>query len=576
MRSDIRLLGERGPDEEYDTEVKVPVETAQFQEVRAIVPRRKPWFYRIITSFMQRLINSYVSRTSSPPPNLILVGGTGTQAYLPFYEGVPSISVPALHKIDEQLSTENMVGVVVIRVLQDGDRIRIVERTYNLKPIVSKEREFVVPEVTTRIERLVLTALKRSPASFGTLKFRVTELLKKSRHGREKEKQVTDEKLQAALETLLRKRIVVYRKNSNWYAINDKKRAAIQVSLRDILKNSKTVTHFIISCVHTGAIKSLNRTFLCYVPQRAWDADAFFEVGDPTQDLAHQYEYTGEVYPSLLTPDKQELMAGAMRAVVMLKILKRRLKEWIGDAVVNMPLEVLLRKVLITYVFTAGNHPGWKAFRKGALILQDFECQLKQTLIKGIIEILSQAGRKADFETVSRIVNEKVIRVGENGIVVIDGVCVGVKHPSKARTESKSHRIQDVVSFLWRTFNDLVKRTAKKTNSGFALVYIANFHEMAAVYVSKFGKMILGVMSGAYLKDTLFETSKDKVVDYGFAKVTAVLTPEGELIRSDIEFDNYMLPEDAEFVFADKLMTSAVISREEELTKILDLPWRLK
>jgi hypothetical protein len=571
LRSDMRILGEREGNKEYDTEVKIPVETSEFEEIRGIVPRRKPWFYRIITSFMQRLINSYISRTSSPPPNLILVGATGTQAFIPFAcDGVPAISVPAFHKLDEQISTENMVGVVIVKVLKEDGRIRLVQRTYNLKPIIAQELELIcIGEKTTKVQKLIIEALRKSPASLGTITFRVNDIVRRSKNG----KLYSEEEINSALKELQEKRIVVYRAYSNWFALNDKK-LNIQVNLADLLKDTKCISHFIISCVHTGAVKSLQETFLWYVPEKAWNVDAFFEVGDHTQDLAHNLEYSGEVYPSLLTPDKQEIMAGAIRARVLLKIFEKRIKELIKD-VYRTPVEEVLRKALVPYVFTVGNHPSWKKYRKGTLVLHDFESELKKQLVNGIVEILSKYGRKIDLKVVNEVVDEKIIRVGENNIAILDGIVVGVKHPFKASTQSKSQRIQDVINFLWRTFGDLAEKTSRlKENKGFSLVYVANFHEMASVFVSKFGKTVLGVMSGAYVKDTQFETSKDKAVDYGFAMVNACISPSGDLIRADVEFDNYILPEEAKFVFSDRIFTSQILEREIKLTKILDIPWR--
>lgn len=574
IRSDIRLLGEREFGEEFDPEPKIPIRTAGFEEARAIVPRKKPWSYRILTSFMQTLIDRFVRRTSSPPPNLILVGCTGTQAFLPFFKGVPGISLPALRKLEEVTSTENMVGVVVIKLVACDDRIKLVQRTYNLKPIIAREREFVASsEGSNRLERLVLHALTNSPASLNTIHFRVNEILKKTRNGRRKP--FSQDEVHQALTALQGHGVVVYRENSNWYSIDDRKRSDIQVSLETIMKGTRVVKHLILSCVHTGALKSLYRTFRTYVPKRAAGCDAIFEVGDPTQDSAHNMEYAGEILLSMLSPDKQEIMAGALRAEIRLTVFRDRLA---GFSNTKLSFQELLTRCLIPYVFTPGNHPSWKKHRKGMLVLKDFETELKQRLVDGIITILTEAGREPNYSVVKRVVDETTIRVGESGIVTIGGVTVGVKHPSKARTESKSHRIQDVVEFFWRTFRDFSKRVAKQVNGDFALVYLANFHEKAAVFVSLFGKVILGVMNGAYLKDTEFETSKDKVVDYGFTIVTSCINPAGELVYADVEFDNFMTPEDAKFVFANypgnRIPTSAVLALEQELNQVVDIPWR--
>ncbi|MBI5733113.1 hypothetical protein HY967_04135, partial [Candidatus Jorgensenbacteria bacterium] len=141
--NDIVLHGERR-DGFYDTEVKIPVRMEGVDEIRVIVPRRQPWFYRIITSFMQRLINSFTPRTFSKEPDLILVGCTGTAAHLPYYEGVPSIAVPALHKIDEVLSTENMVGCVSVRATHCGrnGKVTFVPKFHDFRRTVLHEKEF--------------------------------------------------------------------------------------------------------------------------------------------------------------------------------------------------------------------------------------------------------------------------------------------------------------------------------------------------------------------------------------------------------------------------------------------------
>jgi len=557
-RSDIRLLGDKR-DGNYDTEVKIPVRTKGFELVRLIMPRRTPWFYEIITGLMQRLINSFAARTFSPKPSLILTGCTGTEAYLPFYKGVPSIAVPTLHKIDEQLSTENMVGCVVVRVITEGDRTRIFRRFYDFRPIVSREREFLIPQDATKLQKLVLNALKLSPASMNSLVFRVNTAVKPKNGRRPK----IDEKIIAeTLKELGSKDLVVHRKKSNQWAINERHVGEAQVTLADLLKDTKVLRHAVRGCVHIGALMTLYRTILEYFPGQIYEADAIFDVGDLIQGIAHNYEFNGELLPMAHGYDKQEILAAHVVARNLLDVFKLRLKELPST---NIAKEELLGRCLPHYVFATGNHPDWVHWQKHAYALRTFEEELKRVLIEGIIGICRKADIRMDYGLVKEVVSEKIIRVGERNMVELDGIRVGVKHPSKSRTKSKSHRIQDVVEFLTQT----------EAKSGFSLVYIANFHEAAAVSVAKFSRTMLGVMTGAYLKATSFETNKDKVVDHGFVKVTACINKEGQLVYSDVEFDNYVHPDDAAFVDSDKIMTSQINRLEGELLKIVDLPWRL-
>ncbi len=90
----------------------------------------------------------------------------------------------------------------------------------------------------------------------------------------------------------------------------------------------------------------------------------------------------------------------------------------------------------------------------------------------------------------------------------------------------------------------------------------------------KFGKTVLGVMTGAYLKDTSFESHHDKVVDFGPAMVDICLNKEGLLLFSEVEFDDRIHPDDEKIVLADRLNHSDVLKLSSELTEIVDIPWR--
>lgn len=573
-RGDVRLIGER-IDGTFDPEVKIPLRLRGVEPLRVIVPRKAPWFYRIITSFMQRLIGSFVPRTFSQKPSLIIVGCAGTNAYLPFYEGVPCVSVGTLHKIDEQRSTENMVSVTVIKMVvtkyaeEEKPRVQIIDRTYDFRPVVAKERELTIPQKANKTEQLVFQALSHSPASPNTILFRINT--KGVKNG--KNRPIGAEQLKETLDRLIKEGVVQYRKYSNHYVISEQHRQGVKITLADLLVETKIVKHAVTSCFHGGALKTLYHTDLNYLPGKIWDADAWVDNGDQIQGLAHQYEYNGEVLPGYNGTDKQEILTAAIRARNILEIFQIRLQLLDPKERKKFSSEELIQKCLIKYVFEVGNHPSWGHHNKQALILWIYESELKKRLVEGILEICEKEVLPAPYPLVRKIVEEKVTRVGETKIADIEGVLAGVKHPFKGRTLSKSHRIQDVTDFIWRVFQLLAGKLAKLAK-GFALTYVGNFHEAAAVHVVKFNETTLGVMTGAYLKDTQFETNNDKVVDFGHALVTACLNKEGRLVYSEVEFDNYIHPDDERIVFADRIRTSDVLALSTELAEIVDLPWR--
>ena len=578
-RDDFRLLGEK-KNGTYETEVKIPVNMRGFHNgIRVIVPRKAPWFYRIITSFMQTLISRFIPRTFSGKPDLILVGCTGTAAFLPFYEGVPSISIPALHKIDEHVSTENMVAASVVKLVYENDRKRIINRTYDFRTLISHEKDLAIPADSPRMEKRILTALLPSSASMKTLLFRINTI-KRSRNNRNhngngiknhRPKLLKAEDLKEALESLIKKGIVTYSRKSNRYEVDEKHLNDLQVNLTDFLKDSRNFKEGVFSCYHGGSLKTLYHTVNHYLPPALVDRDVVVENGDEIQGIAHNYEYNGELLHIAHGYDKQEILTASLRAKNLLDVFKLRLRLYKDE---KLAVHDLIDKCLITYVFNLGNHPSWKHYQKDAIILNTFEMVLRTKLLEGIIDILSKSDISADYRIVKKAVDSKVIRLGESMMVNINGVTLGIKHPWKGRTQSKSHRIQDVVDFFWRNFDRFAKKIAKNSN-GFALVNVANFHEAASVHVVKFGKTVLGVMTGAYLKDTSFENHHDKVVDFGPALVHVCLNKEGLLLFSEVEFDDRIHPDDEKIVLADRIRESDVNKLCKDLLEIAgDMPWR--
>lgn len=571
-RNDVRIIGSRQEDGYYDREPKLPIQFPGFETVRVIVPHRSPWFSKIISNLPQRLHNAFAPRTLSPKPDLILTGVTGTAVYLPYYDGVPNISIPALNKLLEQQATEHMIGATVVRVLANGkEGVRIIDGVYNFRTAAFQEKIVLVSTSLPKAQQAVMYSLIPSDASLKAVLYRVNSGANKKHFHRKtdfKEEAVTN-----ALDELIKAKTVTFSKKSNRYSINENLRRNADITLASLQKDSRTVKHVVWSCFHGGALKTLYFTALKDIPKHADDADAIIENGDLVQGIAHQYEYNGELKPVANGVDKQEIITAYHHATILLDVFRNRLNRL--DKASKSNVSTALQICLIPYIYNAGNHDKWPHHNKMTLILQLYEDTLRKRMIEGVLSICQENQVLVKYEQVASAVNASIIRVGESRMVELNGIMIGIKHPHKSRTVQKSTRIQEVVDFIWRRFDSYMS-TVAKNSKGFSIAYVANFHEAAAAHVTKFGQTVLGVMTGAYLKDTEFEANMDKVVDYGPAIVTAKFDAEGRLIYSETEFVSRIDEEDREFVLADRLDSTQVFQR---CLKLLDrislkMPWR--
>lgn len=552
LRDDIRVVEnpETGLPEE---EAKVPLELANCPEIRVLVPRRHPWFYKNISGLGQRLVDAFVMRTFSPPPSLIVVGCTGSSFYIPRYRGVPVIMVPALHKIDEQMSSENSVGCSVIRVMLKKEKeVDVVVKFYNFRPFVGRihEAKLLGDELFQPNERAVLDALKSSTASKGTIFHRAS-------YGNQK---ISEEQIEEALRSLENKKFIVFSQLSNRWSINPQILKKAKIRLGDVVKDAKVIRHTVLSCVHIGALKTLYFTLLNYLPAKVAEKEStMFLVGDIKQGLAHNYEYSGELEPAFGgANDKQELAAAYIFAEVIRKIFEARINRLAAEKLTKKEVDNCLPQLVIR----AGNHDLWQYYAKNSLPLWLFTEKLKALVFENIIELLLKKGfARFSFSEIKTLIEKKIIFVGESEIAVVDGIEVGLKHPHKSRTLSRSQRIQECIYYF------------RDKNKSIPIVYVGNFHEAAAGFFPIFGKTCLGVMVGAMLWDTQFEKNKDKKVEFGFMNVSAGVTKD-EVGWVELEYDSHITEEDAQFVFEDKPIAEAVLKRSQKLLKVVKIEWR--
>lgn len=575
-RKDIRIIGERQEDGFYDPEPKVPVQVKGFGEIRVLLPRRTPWFSRLLSTSMQRQINAFAPRTLSPEPGLIIVGCTGTGIHLPSFDGVPAISAPALHKLSEQQSSEHMVGATVFRLIPNGnDGVRIVIGTHNWRTALYLEKRMSYPSTLPKAQKAVMETLVPSDASFKSILWRVNQAEVKKRFKRKTP--FTEKVVKESLNELVSQGLVKFSTRANRYTIPEERRKSAHISLASLREGARSIKHVVFSCFHGGSAGTLYATASEDIPRLAADADALIENGDLIQGIAHNYMTNGELLPIANGYDKQELLNAYIRATWLLDIFKARLAGLKGRT--TMKAAELFDACLIPYLYTLGNHSEWNYWNKDALILDSFHRTLVERVTEGVVQACQdQRGVTITYTDAKKAVNAKIIRRGESRLVDINGITLAIKHPHKARTRTKTGRIQDVTDYIWSRMNTHFRSVAK-WDKGFVIAYVANFHEAAAAVVTKYGNTVLGVMTGCYMVATEFENKKDKPVDTGPAVVKVQFDAEGRLLYSETEFVGHVCEEDAEFVFTERLSSDQMMDRCSAIMKRcgldgLHLPWR--
>ncbi|MEK7498531.1 MAG: hypothetical protein AAB611_01570 [Patescibacteria group bacterium] len=540
-----------------DAEPRVPIQWPKPTEIRVLVPQHKPWYSKLVSNLLQRLVNPFVARTFSDRPALILTGCTGSGVNIPAYKGIPALSVPAFYKINKVRSTESMVGCIVVTMRQKKGRTTYSVCTDDFRPFVAAERQSLIPEDMSPEKKRVLWHLSQNSQGFDTLHSRLYGF----RADTKTPEKIAEEKdqLKKHLDVLIARNFVVFKPEINRYELSKNLAYEVKGNLAASLERAKRIRVVAYACLHVGALKTLYATFEHDMPIVAEDADALIDCGDTIQGLAHNFEYNGELVPTLNTYDKQSLKAAQIHANVLLQIFDRRFAKY---TLGNNNLEEHVEKCLIKFIYCLGNHDMWPHYSKLGLPLWDFHREIVSLLIAGVMKRVPTMS----YEALSRIVNEKIVRVGEKELIEINGIGVGVTHPHKGGAETKSARIQQVIE----------SHVARKHPLKVVLELVGNFHTAAAIHCTLLNKTYVGIMLGAMLSDTQFEHKINKVVDHGPVVVTVWVDPRtGHLLRDEVEFfDDMVHPVDRRVIEADKLTESIVIDIAKRLAKFGDLPLR--
>lgn len=553
IRDDIRIFD--------DPEAKIPIELPGFKEMRVLVPRFTPWFYDNVTGLMQRLINQFANNAKSPMPQLLIAGCTGVGAYLPTYRGVAAIAVPGMNKGGAPKSTENMVGCTVVTITEAEEGFDIDWHVEDFRTVVFNEKALALPDNLSRYHQRVIDVLKPGGASFGTIEFRLNSDKKK--------RPMTREKIKECIEELQKRKLIQFDKAGNRYSIANDIVEKARITYAEFKKGSRTLTTVDNSCWHVGSLKTMYYTIMEDMVRLGENADAIIMNGDVTQGVSHNYEYNGEMLPTMNGPDKHQALAAKMQAKILMDIFKLR---WEKTKREKMTTIDLVNRCLIEFQFKYGNHDEPRFNHgKDTRPLWLFEEILRKEAVYKVTSFLEEhKHNNVTFKQIADLVNSKIIRIGESRVAIVKNIAVGVKHPYMSRTASKGTRPKQAIDFYMQYVRDWPDERLKSVR----LVKVANFHEAAAIFFGGFGSTYLSVMTGAQVYDTLFESNQNKVVDHGLAKTTVEFNEQGQILSGTVHYSKYIAPKDRKILFKEDLSALDVSKLASDLASEFDIPWR--
>lgn len=511
----IRYLSSRY---EEDTTFKIPLKKSG-RTFAVVVPTKAVWRSAYYSTNADRLLEDEVKRTTRPLCDLYAVGcgasslnrGRGEK---PFQR----ITIPALHKLEDVVTSENMVGVRIVRFTPDKENCPVT--TVSMKDLISDEANFIViPEKLTKLEKAIIERIKRQESTVGMLEDGLLE----------DGLSVSRENLEKALTRLLalNPRIIEYDDESQKYYLSQ---GWLQRQVEYAFPDKPLVKEVLAgcACMHAGSINTAYHFIVNILPKLLYEHEVttFVGVGDLIQGLKHELALQGEIIPGMDDNSTQEKVAGVLISTVMLRVLSMRM-ERMFTATVDKKLdfsssdvgnvEKFIRASLVDFPFWIGNHDAW-SLSAGYKPLDTMESTMRETLAIGISSLLQKFG--LPFIPLEGILEDKVRRM-KNGTYykLPSGLLVAGKHYYAGRTATSS-------TWCQRALGQFKSQ----------IVLVANFHveETVEEWSARFGLRVCTQIP-TLMTTSAFESNKGKVTDFGIGLVE-VCSVDGRIISSETNF----------------------------------------
>lgn len=460
-----------------------------------LTPEKAVWRSAVYSSYPDRLVADDLKRGSKNPPDMYVVGcfgsslnrGKGSKKF-------QRISLPALHKLEDTTTGENMIGIRIVWYGKERNEVR----TYDFKHLTTNERSMItLPTNCSKVQALIIEDLK----------------VHGSRHiGQwEDELGIPRDILEKELKELLgrknSKSSLMYNEQSTQYSFDPE---WMQKMLRFTWPEDgpgwalDTVVGF--SCAHAGSVHTAECFIVTDLPDILVevDADVLFDAGDTIEGLKHDLDRRKEVLPGF-NYTKMEKLAAHMFSTTMLRALEKRLEKALKDKDAKKlsaaEVEELVYKHLVAFIYICGNHDDWE-LDIGLDSLALFDVLMRKLVAEGVDAILRKKGLPVmSMHSLHTLVDKKILAFTEDDEYAFpSGMKIGGIHYHAGRTAANS---------AW-------PERALAQFEGVHQKIVGNFHveEQVEQYDPDLGLRASDMLPTLKCKSD-FESKKGKIVDFG-------------------------------------------------------------
>ncbi len=510
--NDIRYESSRYQE---NTTFKIPLKKSG-RTFAVVVPTKAVWRSAFYSTNADRLLEDEIKRTTKPPCDVYAVGcGASSinrgRGEMPFQR----ITVPALNKLEDPRTSENMVGVRMVYFTPGLENCAM--KTVSFKDLVSNEIQFIVaPEGASKFQIAIIDEIKNSTPSEASLGMLEDNL------------GIPRSKIEKALKEILKLSpcILDYDDESQKYFLSqDFLKREIRYSWPTETMVQDVLAGF--ACMHTGSIHTAYDFIINEFPKLLFQHKVthLLSIGDHVQGLKHDLQLQGEIV-SGMNNTTQEKAAGSMIATVMLKVFSLRfneafekLNESDRSKLVSADVEKMVRDFMQDFLFWKGNHDEW-SLSLGYDALDIMERTIWENLYRGISGILKKFNLPR-ISGLAEIIDNKIHLIENNTYFTLpSGLLIGGRHYYAGRTKTSSQWPQRALHHM------------KKAN----LCWVANFHVEEMVEEWSADKGLRVAMEVPTLMCTSkFEGTKGKVTDFGFG-LMKVWSVNGRVLSSETNF----------------------------------------
>ncbi len=481
-----------------------------------VVSQRQSWMRSDYYSTpVQRELKDLLKRSSMELSDIYTVGCFASSVFKPEGDSrVPYMSLPAIHKLDETRTSENQIGIRIVKFRKNRE---LTVKTISFKDLIREERKLItIPSSCSEFQSAIIKQLKIAPMSSGVLEYHLKE--------NPRWRNITRKDVIKAIEDLKRFRAGINFDNvSNLFDFSSEwfqKKAPYEMPEEDKLAEDTFVA---CSCLHTGAPQTNYRFIVEAIPNYIIQTGAKYLVlsGDIIQGTYHRMLEKGQIYRGLNYTYQEKLAAGLM-GIVITKVFETRFSKAIRNKkeLNQDELKKLISDSLVTFIYLEGNHDAWE--RSGSFVpLVVFE----QDLINFIVREIKKTLKKFDVRIngVHGIVVNKIIQ--DDPIEQIfyrtpSGLAVKVGHPYTGRSITAS----------------ISGEKFMKMHLESHLNFVGNWHVGLSMehFDQEIGQRVY-VQLPTIQRYTLFETNKMKKTDFGVG-ICRVKSLNGRVVTSETGF----------------------------------------